>query len=158
MKRGFRLAVNGETYEVLAAPHATLLEVLREDLGLTGTKEGCDEGTCGACTVLVDGDPWLACLTLVGEVQGKEVRTVEGLAGGRALHPLQESFLERGAVQCGFCTPGMLMTAASLLAERPHPSEEEVREALEGNFCRCTGYVKIVDAIVAAGGRQNEPV
>lgn len=158
MKQGFRLTVNGETYEVLAAPHATLLEVLREDLGLTGTKEGCDEGTCGACTVLVDRDPWLACLTLVGEVQGKEVRTVEGLAGGRALHPLQESFLEHGAVQCGFCTPGMLMTAAALLAERPHPSEEEVREALEGNFCRCTGYVKIVDAVVAAGGRQNEPV
>jgi len=158
MKQAFRLTVNGEPEDVLAAPHTTLLEVLREELGLTGTKEGCDEGTCGACTVLVDGDPWLACLTLVGEVQGKEVRTVESLAGGRTLHPLQESFLEHGAVQCGFCTPGILMTASSLLARRPSPSEEEVREALEGHFCRCTGYVKIVKAVVAAGDTQHEQV
>jgi aerobic-type carbon monoxide dehydrogenase small subunit (CoxS/CutS family) len=155
MKQVYRLTVNGEACEALAAPHATLLEVLREELGFTGTKEGCDEGTCGACTVLVDGDPWLACLTLVGEVQGREVRTVESLADGRTLHPLQESFLEHGAVQCGFCTSGILMTASSLLAQRPHPSEEEVREALEGHYCRCTGYVKIVDAIVAAGGKHS---
>ncbi len=158
MKQVFRLTVNGETQDLLAAPHATLLEVLREDLGLTGAKEGCDEGTCGACTVLVDGEPWLACLTLIGEVRGRAVRTVESLAGARALHPLQESFLEHGAVQCGFCTPGILMTAASLLARRPHPSEHEVREALAGHFCRCTGYVKIVKAVLAAGDKHHGPV
>jgi carbon-monoxide dehydrogenase small subunit len=151
MKRVFAVSVNGENYEVFVSPSATLLEVLREELGLTGAKEGCDEGTCGACTVLVDGVPWLACLTLIGEVHGKEVQTVEGLARGAALHPLQEAFLEKGAVQCGFCTPGMLMTAKALLAERPQPSSEDVREALEGSLCRCTGYAKIVDAVVAAG-------
>lgn len=151
MKQVFRLTVNGEDWEVLASPNSTLLEVLREELGLTGAKEGCDEGTCGACTVLVEGTPWLACLTLIGEVQGKRVQTVEGLADGRALHPLQEAFLEHGAVQCGFCSPGMLMTSAAFLAECPHPSEEQVREALEGNLCRCTGYIKIIDAVMAAG-------
>ncbi len=149
----FRLTVNGENHEVFVRPSATLLEVLREELGLTGTKEGCDEGTCGACTVLVDEVPWLACLTVIGEVQGKEIQTVEGLAKGKMLHPLQESFLEHGAVQCGFCSPGMLMTAKAFLAECHKPTEEDVRVALGGNLCRCTGYVKIIDAVVAASER-----
>lgn len=149
------MIVNGEDCEVLVPPSATLLEVLREELGLTGAKEGCDEGTCGACTVLVEGTPWLACLTLIGEVQGKRVQTVEGLADGRTLHPLQEAFLEHGAVQCGFCSPGMLMTSVAFLAECPQPSEEQVREALEGNLCRCTGYIKIIDAVMTAGEKSK---
>jgi len=153
MKQPFPISVNGHNHEVFVPPNATLLEVLREEIGLTGTKEGCDEGTCGACTVLVDGIPWLACLTLIGEVQGKEVQTVEGLANGKELHPLQQAFLEKGAVQCGFCTPGMLMTAKAFLAECHNPSTEDVKKALSGNVCRCTGYTKIVDAILTASGR-----
>lgn len=153
MKQVFRLKINGQDYEVFVPVHTTLLKVLREELGLFGTKEGCDEGACGACTVLVDGVPWLSCLTLIGEVQEKNVETVEGLAHGQNLHPLQKSFLEYGAVQCGFCTPGMLMTAKALLSDCPDPSEEDVRAALEGNLCRCTGYVKIVDAILATSER-----
>jgi aerobic-type carbon monoxide dehydrogenase small subunit (CoxS/CutS family) len=153
VKQAFRLRINGQDYEVFVPVHTTLLEVLRDELGLVGTKEGCDEGACGACTVLVDGVPWLSCLTLIGEVQEKNVETVEGLAQGQNLHQLQKSFLEYGAVQCGFCTPGMLMAAKALLADYPDPSEEDVRAALEGNLCRCTGYVKIVDAILAASER-----
>lgn len=153
MRQPFAISVNGYKYDVFVPPNTTLLEVLREELGLTGTKEGCDEGTCGACTVLVDGTPWLACMTLIGEVQGREVQTVEGLANGKVLHPLQETFLEMGAVQCGFCTPGILMTAKAFLAECLSPTSEEIKSALAGNICRCTGYTKIIDAVLTASER-----
>jgi aerobic-type carbon monoxide dehydrogenase small subunit (CoxS/CutS family) len=146
------LRVNGESRTVAADPHHTLLEVLREELDLTGTKHGCELGECGACTVLVDGVPVLACLTLPALVGDAEVTTVEGLATGDSLHPLQIAFAEEGAAQCGYCTPGMLMAAVSYLKENPSPSEEEVRLALEGNLCRCTGYQNIVKSILDAAG------
>ena len=150
MKHILQLHVNGETYEVLTEIHKTLLEVLREDIGLTGTKRGCDLGACGACTVLIDGKPHLSCLTLAVDVQGKEVLTIEGLSHNGDLHPLQKAFIEKGAIQCGFCTPGMILAAKAFLDEQPHPSEEEVKRAISGNLCRCTGYVKIVEAILTA--------
>jgi carbon-monoxide dehydrogenase small subunit len=146
------LTVNGEEVELFVEPHWTLLEVLRDELDLTGTKEGCGEGVCGACTVLVDGKPVRACLTLALEVSGREVITVEGLAGAEGLDPLQEAFVEHGAVQCGFCTPGMLMAAKALLLEEPAPDEERIRRAISGNICRCTGYTKIVEAIASISG------
>lgn len=149
MKHILKLHVNGEEVEVLTETHKTLLEVLREDLGLTGTKRGCDLGTCGACTVLIDGKPYLSCLTLAVDVQGKKILTIEGLAKDAKLHPLQKAFAEKGAIQCGFCTPGMIMTAKAFLDEEPHPSEEGVKRAIAGNLCRCTGYVKIVEAILS---------
>lgn len=149
MKRILNLHVNGEDYEVLTDSHKTLLEVLREDLGLTGTKRGCDLGTCGACTVLIEDKPHLSCLTLAVDVQGKTILTIEGLAKDGILHPLQKAFAEKGAIQCGFCTPGMILTAKAFLAEQPHPSEGEVKKAIAGNLCRCTGYVKIVEAILS---------
>ena len=145
-----RLTVNGNEYEVLVKPWATLLDVLREDLGLSGTKEGCGMGVCGACTVLLDGKPVNACLTLAVEAEGKEITTIEGLAREGKLDPLQEAFVNEGAVQCGFCSPGMLMTGKGLLAENPSPTEFEVRKAIAGNLCRCTGYVRIVKAILKA--------
>jgi aerobic carbon-monoxide dehydrogenase small subunit len=151
MKQIIRLKVNGEEFEILTEAHKTLLEVLREDLGLTGTKRGCDLGSCGACTVLIGGKPHLSCLTLAASVQGKEVVTIEGLSVGGELHPLQKSFVEKGAIQCGFCTPGMILTAKAFLDENPQPSEGEVKKAISGNLCRCTGYVKIVEAILSAG-------
>lgn len=150
MKHILQLHVNGESYEVLTEIHRTLLEVLREDIGLTGTKRGCDLGACGACTVLIDGRLHLSCLTLAVDAQGKEVLTIEGLSHNGNLHPLQRAFIEKGAIQCGFCTPGMILTAKALLDEQPHPSEEEVKRAISGNLCRCTGYVKIVEAILTA--------
>jgi len=150
MKRVIQLNVNGETHELLVAPHWTLLDVLRNQLGLTGTKRGCDYGTCGACMVLIDGRPVLSCLTLAVNVQGKEILTIEGLARNGQLHPLQEAAIKYGAVQCGFCTPGWIMAAKALLDENPNPNEEEVRTAISGNLCRCTGYAKIVEAILAA--------
>ena len=150
MKRIITLNVNGEEFDVLAEVHKTLLEVLREDLGLTGTKRGCDVGTCGACTVLMEGKPYLSCLTLAVDVRGKKIVTIEGLAQDRETHPLQKAFVEKGAIQCGFCTPGMILTAKAFLDENPHPSEEEVKKAISGNLCRCTGYVKIVEAILSA--------
>ena len=150
MKHILQLHVNGETYEVLTEIHKTLLEALREDIGLTGTKRGCDLGACGACTVLIDGKPHLSCLTLAVDVQGKEVLTIEGLSHNGDLHPLQKAFIEKGAIQCGFCTPGMILTAKAFLDEQSHPSEEEVKRAISGNLCRCTGYVKIVEAILTA--------
>ena len=150
MKHILQLHVNGETYEVLTQIHKTLLEVLREDIGLTGTKRGCDLGACGACTVLIDGKPHLSCLTLAVDVQGKEVLTIEGLSHNGDLHPLQKAFIEKGAIQCGFCTPGMILAAKAFLDEQPHPSEEEVKRAISGNLCRCTGYGKIVEAILTA--------
>jgi carbon-monoxide dehydrogenase small subunit len=149
MKHILKLNVNGEEYEVLTEIHKTLLEVLREDLELTGTKRGCDLGTCGTCTVLIEGRPYLSCLTLAVDVQGKKVLTIEGLAKGGDLHPLQKAFAEKGAIQCGFCTPGMILTAKAFLDDQPHPSGDEVKKAIAGNLCRCTGYVKIVEAILS---------
>jgi carbon-monoxide dehydrogenase small subunit len=149
MKRVIKLHVNGEEVEVLTETHKTLLEVLREDLGLTGTKRGCDLGTCGACTVLIDGKPFLSCLTLAADAQGKKIMTIEGLSSDGELHPLQKAFVEKGAIQCGFCTPGMILTAKAFLDDQPDPSEGEVKKAISGNLCRCTGYVKIVEAILS---------
>jgi carbon-monoxide dehydrogenase small subunit len=145
-----RFRLNGRPVEVDAPPGRRLLDLLREDLGLIGTKEGCGEGECGACTVLVDGKPRLSCLTLAIQVEGKEVLTVEGLAQSGKLHPLQEAFIETAGVQCGFCTPGFLMAAYALLLENPNPTKEEVREWLSGNLCRCTGYEQIVEAVLRA--------
>lgn len=145
------LQLNGEAVELEIKPNRTLLELLREDLALIGTKEGCGIGECGSCTVLLDGWPIRSCLALAVEARGREVTTIEGLAKGERLHPLQESFIRNGAIQCGFCIPGMLLAAKALLDEKPHPTEQEVRAAIAGNLCRCTGYVKIIDAILAAG-------
>ena len=150
-----RLNVNGETVEAAIAPHKTLLEVLREDLNLTGTKHGCELGECGTCTVLVDGEPALSCLVLPIECQGRPVKPVEGMAAGSQLHPLQQAFAELGAAQCGYCTPGILLTALALLAGDPAPTREAVRHALAGNLCRCTGYTKILDAVELAALRMN---
>jgi aerobic-type carbon monoxide dehydrogenase small subunit (CoxS/CutS family) len=144
------LSVNGEPVEAWFAPYKTLLEVLREDLGLTGTKHGCELGECGACAVLVDGEPQLACLLLAVECEGRRVDTVEGLARGAELHPLQAAFADLGAAQCGYCTPGILMTAKALLEKEPAPSRQRIREAISGNLCRCTGYQQIYEAIEAA--------
>jgi carbon-monoxide dehydrogenase small subunit len=151
-KRIVSLTVNGEEYEVVITPHRTLLEVLREDLALTGTKEGCGEGACGTCTVLLDGKPVRSCLTLAVEVQGREVTTIEGLAPMGELHPVQKAFVEYGAIQCGFCSPGMILTTKALLDENPSPTEQEARRAISGNVCRCTGYAKIVEAMLKAAG------
>ncbi|TAN53513.1 MAG: (2Fe-2S)-binding protein [Betaproteobacteria bacterium] len=142
-----RLSVNGEDTEVSFAPYKTLLELLREDLGLTGTKHGCELGECGACAVLIDGEPQLACLKLAIECEGRSVETIEGLARGKELHPLQAAFADHGGSQCGYCTPGVIMTAKGLLDQEPNPSRERIREATAGNLCRCTGYQQIVDAI-----------
>jgi len=148
-----RLRVNGDTHEVGVPEHHTLLEALRYALGLTGSKQGCDKGDCGACTVLVDGEPTLACLTPVVEVAGRSVVTVEGLATPKGPHPLQDEFDLHGAAQCGFCTPGILCSAAALLDRSPRPSRAEIMEALSGNLCRCTGYAKIYEAVEAAALR-----
>jgi len=155
MKYQIRLQINGEPYDLLVEPRQTLLNVLREELGLTGTKKGCDTGDCGACTILIDGKPINSCLALAVEANGKEITTIEGLARGNDLHPLQEAFIQAGAIQCGYCTPGMILTAKALLEENPTPSEEEVKRAIAGNLCRCTGYVKIVQAIQAAAKILN---
>jgi carbon-monoxide dehydrogenase small subunit len=149
-KRIIQLTVNGEEYEVVVAPNQTLLEVLRDDLYLTGTKEGCGEGACGTCTVLLDGKPVRSCLTLAVEVQGRKVTTIEGLAPMGELHPVQKAFVEYGAIQCGFCSPGMILTTKALLDENPSPTEKEARQAISGNVCRCTGYAKIVEAVLKA--------
>ena len=152
MKRILRLSVNGREYEVAVSPHRTLLKVLREELNLSGSKEGCDFGSCGACTVIIDGKPVLSCLTLALSCEGKEILTIEGISSEGKLHPLQENFMKYGAVQCGYCTPGMIMSAKTLLDENPNPSELDARRAISGNLCRCTGYVKIVEAILATKG------
>jgi carbon-monoxide dehydrogenase small subunit len=149
------LLVNGEPYELWVEPRRTLLELLREDLGLTGTKRGCGTGDCGACTVLVDGKAVNSCLLLALDADGREVVTIEGLAVDGHLHPIQEAFLEHGGLQCGFCTPGMIMSAKALLDTNPNPTEEEVRYAIAGNLCRCTGYVKIVESILAAAQKMK---
>src|SRR5512139_2446811 len=142
-----RLIVNGAPSDISVKPSATLVEVLREDLGLTGTKEGCGVGECGACTVLMEGEPVNACLVLAIEADGKHVETIEGLSDGDVLHPIQQAFVEIGGMQCGFCTPGMILSAKALLDENKNPDEEEIRKALEGNFCRCTGYTKIIASV-----------
>jgi aerobic-type carbon monoxide dehydrogenase small subunit (CoxS/CutS family) len=155
VKAHLTLKVNGEARDMMVAVHKTLLEVLREDLGLTGTKHGCELGECGTCTVLVDGEPVLSCLALPVEMGGREIKTVEGMADGRRLHPLQQAFAELGAAQCGYCTPGILLTAEALLEDNPTPSRDEVRVALAGNLCRCTGYTKILDAVELAALRMK---
>ena len=160
-KAHIRLAVNGEAQEAAFLPHKTLLEVLREDLALTGTKHGCELGECGACAVLVDGQPVLSCLVLGLECEGRSVETVEGMAGPDGLHPLQKAFADLGAAQWGYCSPGILVTAQALLAQNPKPKLDEIREALAGNLCRCTGYVKIFEAVELAAawmrGEEAEP-
>ena len=149
MKKVIELSVNGVAHEILVKPQQLLLEVLRDSLGLTGAKEGCGLGSCGACTVLLDGLPVLSCLTLVEGAVGKEILTIEGLAREGELHTLQESFVQHGAIQCGYCSPGMIMTSKAFLDQVPHPTRDEIRLAIAGNLCRCTGYQKIVDAIEA---------
>jgi len=150
------LHVNGEEQEILFHPYKTLLEVLREELDLTGTKHGCELGECGACAVLVDGEPLLSCLELALECGGRRIETVEGLQRGDKLHPLQAAFADLGGAQCGYCTPGILMTAKALLEQEPNPSRERIREAVSGNLCRCTGYLQIYESIEEAARRLRE--
>jgi carbon-monoxide dehydrogenase small subunit len=153
---GLRLKINGEPVEIAVPPHKTLLEVLREDLGLTGTKHGCELGECGACTVLVDGEPVLSCLALPVELEGREILTIEGLTSEGAPHPLQTAFAEMGAAQCGYCTPGILLASKALLDRNEEPTREEIKESLSGNLCRCTGYHQIFDAVELAARRTRE--
>lgn len=150
MNKTIRLKVNGDSYELLVNDRSTLLEVIRNQLGLTGTKKGCDNGECGACTVIKDGQSVVSCLVLAVECEGSEIETIEGLSRDGELHPIQKAFVEHGAIQCGYCTPGMIMSARALLRDNPHPSETEVRAGINGNLCRCTGYARIVEAILAA--------
>ena len=160
-KVSISLIVNGEHTEIAFAPHKTLLEVLREDLGLTGTKHGCELGECGTCAVLMDGQPVLSCLVLGVACSGRSVSTVEGMADGPTLHPLQKAFADLGAAQCGYCTPGLLLTAEALLHDDPSPTRQAIKEALAGNLCRCTGYIKIYEAVELAAawmrGESAEP-
>ena len=144
------LTINGESYETLVKPNSTLLDVLRDQMKLTGTKRGCDTGDCGSCTVIMDGRPVNACLVLALKAHGREIITIEGLAKGEKLHPIQEAFVEHGAIQCGFCTPGMVLSAKALLDRNPKPTKEEIKTGIAGNLCRCTGYIKIIEAIKAA--------
>jgi len=143
------IKVNGKPHSLTVDPNRTLLEVLREDLGLTGTKQACDTGGCGACTVIIDSRPVYSCLVLVVDCEGRDILTIEGLASDGELHPIQKAFIKYGAIQCGFCTPGMVMSAKALLDTNPEPTEQEVRKAIAGNLCRCTGYTKIVEAILS---------
>ena len=156
MRRIVRITINGLLREVAVPANRTLLDLLREDLDLTGTKHGCGEGDCGACTVLLDGEPVNACLVLAAEADRREVTTIEGLADGSLLHPVQQAFVDAGAVQCGYCTPGMVLVAAAFVARNPSPTESDVRHAISGNFCRCTGYQKIVEAVLTASARVRE--
>ena len=155
MKRVLSFTLNGDPIEVVCKDNMTLLDLLRDKLGLTGTKKGCEQGECGACTVMLDGKPVNSCCTLAVECEGRDVVTVEGIAKNGQLHPIQKQFIEKWALQCGYCTPGMIMSAKALLDVNPHPTELEIREAIEGNLCRCTGYAKIVEAIQAAAGEMN---
>lgn len=155
MKQAIALKVNGDIHEVLISPNQTLLEVLRDKLGLMGTKRGCDLGACGACTVLINGEAYLSCLLLALDAEGKEIVTIEGLSGNGELHPLQKSFVEVGGLQCGFCTPGMIMTAKAVLDEEPNPTEESIKKKMAGNLCRCTGYKKIMEAVMAVPGEKE---
>ncbi len=156
MRVRLQLNVNGEQHDIVTAANKTLLEILREDLRLTGTKHGCELGECGTCTVLVDGEPLLSCLLLAVDAEGTEIRTIEGLAAGPAPHELQIAFADLGASQCGYCSPGMLVSAAALLKRTPTPDQDEIREYLSGNLCRCTGYLKIVEAVELAAQRVAE--
>ena len=158
MKKILSLTVNGDTYEVAVPPWKILLDVLRDDLGLMGTKRGCGIGTCGVCTVIIDGRAILSCLTLALECEGKAITTIEGISSEGSLHPVQKSFIENGAIQCGYCSPGIIMTAKALLDENPHPSDDEIKEALAGTFCRCTGHVKIMEAIKKVSQPAGEGV
>jgi carbon-monoxide dehydrogenase small subunit len=151
-----RFTLNGQDREIDVSPDRRVIDLLREDLGLPGTKEACGSGECGACTVLVDGQAKLSCLMLAVQLEGRQIMTIEGLAPEKGLHPVRKAFVESGAVQCGFCTPGMVMTAASFLRQTPAPTREEIRRAISGNLCRCTGYQKIVDAIERAAGMGEE--
>jgi carbon-monoxide dehydrogenase small subunit len=148
--------VNGNEYEVIIEPHMLLIDVLRDEMGLMGTKYACGAGDCGSCTVLIDGKPSFSCLTLAVTAKGKNILTIEGMADGTALHPIQQAFVEKGAVQCGFCTPGMVLSTKALLDENSEPTRDDVKTALAGNLCRCTGYVKIVDAVEVAAGTMRE--
>ena len=154
-KRVLSFTLNGDPTEVIVKDNMTLLDLLRDKLGLTGTKKGCEQGECGACTVMLDGKPVNSCCTLAVECEGREVVTIEGIAKGGKLHPIQRQFIEKWALQCGYCTPGMIMSAKALLDVNPHPTELEIREAIEGNLRRCTGYAKIVEAIQAAAAEMN---
>ena len=155
MKHSIRITVNGEPGKYSVEPRKTLLDLLREDLELTGTKKGCDNGESGACTVLLDGLPVNACLVLAVEADGKEVLTIEGMAEGTHLHPLQEAFIQHGAVQCGYCSPGMILTAKALLDENPRPTEWEVKKAIAGNLCRCGAYHKVVKAVLSVAEKRS---
>ena len=155
MKRVLSFTLNDDPVEVVVKDNMTLLDLLRDKLGLTGTKKGCEQGECGACTVMLDGLPVNSCCTLAVECEGRNVVTVEGIAKGGKLHPIQKQFIEKWALQCGYCTPGMIMSAKALLDHNPHPTELEIREAIEGNLCRCTGYKKIVEAIQAAAAEMD---
>ncbi len=155
MKTQIRLQVNGFEYDLLIKPHWTLLKVLRDEIGLTGTKEGCGKGECGACTVIIDGEAVLACLILAVQARDKCILTIEGLAREDKLDSLQDAFVKYGAIQCGFCTPGMIMTSRAFLNQKPHPTEAEIKQALSGNLCRCTGYVKIIEAVRQAAKAQG---
>lgn len=155
MKKMIRLEINKETYEVEVENRRTLLDVLREDLHLMGTKKMCDMGECGSCTVIMDGQAVNSCLVLAMDAEGKKIETIEGVAAGDQLHPIQEAFVNQGAIQCGFCTPGMVMTTKAFLEKNPNPTEEEIKVAISGNFCRCTGYVRIVEAIRTAADRMR---
>ena len=156
MKKLITLTVNDSAYEVAVAPNRTLTQLLRDDLNLLGTKEGCGVGDCGACTVIMDGKPVNSCLVLAVQADGSDITTIEGVATSDGLHPVQQTFVEMGAIQCGFCTPGMVLSATSLLENNPHPTEHEVRQALSGNLCRCTGYQKIVEAVQEASRRMKK--
>ncbi|MBM4350163.1 MAG: (2Fe-2S)-binding protein [Deltaproteobacteria bacterium] len=156
MKYPLKLNVNGELFEFEIPANRTLLDVLRNDLGLKGTKEGCGAGECGACTVLLDDEPVNSCLVLALQADGRKITTIEGLSGEGKLHPIQEAFIHHGAIQCGFCTPGMILSAKVLLERNPAPTEKEVRKGLVGNFCRCTGYQKIVEAILSLAGKHPQ--
>lgn len=151
MKRELNIAMNGVWYKIFVETHHTLLDLIREEIGLTGTKSACEMGECGACTVLLNGEPVNSCLVLAHEADGGEVLTIEGLSLGGDLHPIQRAFVEQGAIQCGFCTPGMIMSAKAVLEKNPDPAESEIRLGLQGNLCRCTGYVKVTKAVEAAG-------
>lgn len=156
MKKIISLKINGTMYEEAVNVRRTLLEVIREQIGLTGTHKGCDEGECGACTVLMDGKPVASCLVLAVEADGKEITTIEGLAHGENLHPIQRAFINHGAIQCGFCTPGMILTAKALLDENHNPTMEEIKSGIAGNLCRCTGYFQIIEAISSAAKNYNK--
>jgi carbon-monoxide dehydrogenase small subunit len=156
MKQFIQLIVNDREYDVAVEPHRTLTDVIRYDLGLTGTKKGCEVGDCGSCTVILEGRPVNSCLVLAVQAHGKRITTIEGLETDAGLHPLQDAFVEKGAIQCGFCSPGMILSAKSLLDTNPKPDEGQIRSAIAGNLCRCTGYQKIVEAVQAAGDKSGQ--